>query len=219
MDRVYGAGEAVVAHLGDLADLRLGEASVGGHDPEGGALPPTQTGRCFREQLHRVAQRAVIQPRTCQHLTGLWVPDLAEGVYGGEGADDEAAREVYGGTPETTFHRAVHAQDFSYGRTCASSHAPLGEVAARGRRSRLVAHRRVGTYQRIPDNDIEEYGCRDQGYAGHAHVEAHALLFEEADDAVDGGEPEGAASGQEQGVRGTDGADRSQAVGLARTRG
>ena len=44
------------------------------------------------------------------------------------------------------------------------------------------------------------------------------LLFEEADDAVHGGEPEGATAGQEQGVRGTDGADRSEAVGLARTR-
>src|SRR5215211_3087725 len=49
VNRVYGAGESVVAHLGDLADLRLGEARVGGHDPQGGTLTPTQTGSSLWE--------------------------------------------------------------------------------------------------------------------------------------------------------------------------
>src|ERR687897_3922245 len=44
MNGIYCAGEAVVAHLGDLAYLRLGEARVGSHDPERGVLSPTQTG-------------------------------------------------------------------------------------------------------------------------------------------------------------------------------
>src|SRR5918995_2665018 len=149
MDRVYGAGEAVVAHLGDLADLRPGEASVGGHDPECGALPPAQAGSGLGEKLHRIAKRAIFQSRTCQHLPGPRVPDLAESVHGGDGAYDEAAIEVGRGAPQATFHRAVHAEDLPYRRTRASSRAPLGEVAARGHRGRLVAHRRVGTYQGI----------------------------------------------------------------------
>src|ERR671910_2200130 len=133
VDRVYGAGEAVVAHLGDFTYLRLGEVRVGSHDPECGALPPAQAGSGPGEQLYRVAQGAVFQSRTRQHLPGLRVPDLAESVYGGEGTDDEAAVEVDRGAPEAAFHRAVHAEDFPYRRTRASSHAPLGEVAARGR--------------------------------------------------------------------------------------
>ena len=63
---------------------------------------------------------------------------------------------------------------------------------------------------------VEENGRRDEGYVCHTDVETDALLFEEADDSVCGGEPKGAATRQEQGVRWTDRPHRSQAVGLPR---
>ena len=94
--------------------------------------------------------------------------------------------------------------------------AALGEVAARGRGGRPVAHRRVGTHRGVPDDDVEEDGRRDQGYAGHAHVEADALLFQEANDAFRRGEPERASAGKQQGVCGTDGTDGPESVRLAR---
>src|SRR3712207_2674120 len=128
MNRVYGAGEAVVAHLGDLADLRLGEARVGSHYPECGALPPTQACSGLREQLHRVAKRAILQPWTRKHLPGPRVPDLTEGVHGGKGTDDKPASEVGRGAPEAAFHRVVHAEHLPYCRPCACSYASLSEV-------------------------------------------------------------------------------------------
>src|SRR5215208_2609812 len=36
--RINGAGQAVVGHLGDLRDLRLGEPCVRRHDTQGGVL-------------------------------------------------------------------------------------------------------------------------------------------------------------------------------------
>ena len=94
---------------------------------------------------------------------------------------------------------------------------PCAKAVAAERR--FVAHVRFGPGVGGTHGEIEDHSGRDQGYADGAHIEADALLFEEADDAVYGGEPEGATAGQEQGVRGSDGAYRSEAVGLARTRG
>ena len=78
------------------------------------------------------------------------------------------------------------------------------------RRPRLVAHRRVGARRGVSDDEVEEDGRGDQRDAGDADVEADALLFQEADDAVGGGEAEGAAAGQEQGVGAPDGAYRAR---------
>jgi hypothetical protein len=97
-------------------------------------------------------------------------------------------------------------------------YAALGEVAARGRGGRPVTHLCIGAHRGVPDDHVEEDGRRDEGYAGHAHVEAYALLFQEADDAVRGGEPERASAGQEKCVRPTHGADGRETVRLARAR-
>jgi hypothetical protein len=95
----------------------------------------------------------------------------------------------------------------------------LREGPTRGGGGGPVAHRGVGTDGGVADEHVEEDGGRDQGYPGHANVETDIPLLKEADHTVGGGQPEGAAAGQEQGVRGAHGAHGPQSVRLSRPGG
>src|SRR5918997_1143185 len=215
VDGVHGAGEAVVGHLRNLDGLGFREPGVGRHDAQSGVLPPPEIRGRLRQQGRRVAQRAIIAARACDRLPRLRVPDVAEGIDGGDGRDDEAFLGLRGGAADAALHSPVKAEYLPDAGTGPGPDAPLLEVPGGGGGRGLVAHRGVWTRPWVPHHDIEEDRRRDERDAGDADVQADAPLLQEADDAVGGGEAEGAAAGQQEAVGAPDGPDRAEAVRLA----
>src|SRR5829696_1925944 len=198
--RLYGAGEAVVRHLGHLVGCVLREGGVGSYDAQSSVLPPSHPRHGLGEQLHGVAERAVVHPGAGDHTPRVRVADIAEGIDCGKSRDDEAAVEPYGHAPDPPLHRPLHPEDLADGRACARADAALREVPALRRGGGLVAHREVGADRGISDEEVEEDGGGDQRDAGHPYVEADTALLKVADDPFGGGEAEGAPPGQQEGV-------------------
>ena len=130
-ERVYGAGEAVVAHLGDLVTCGLVRRALVATIPRV-VLSPTE----------RQRPRGVAPPcRPACRLPGADrpAPSLVRGSLTSPKAFT-AARAPTTRPPSrwaealrAALHRAVHAEDLPHGRPCACPDAALGEVAARGR--------------------------------------------------------------------------------------
>ena len=220
VDGIDRAGVAVLGHLRYPGGLRLGEARVGGDDPDGRVL----TGRPARlepatQQNAGVCQGgAVLGAYARDHPAGCRVDHVAHGIDRHQGGHHQPAGQRERGAPDPTFHRAAHPCQLPYGSARAGADTPRLH-GARGRTGRrLVPALGSGTDRPVPPyaQIVQDGRGHDRDAYDRADRVPDPPLLQIAHHPAGGVQPEGASAGEHDRVYGLDGVDRIEQVGLAR---
>jgi hypothetical protein len=159
-----------------------------------------------------------LQAGSGDDLPGGRVNYIAKRIYCGQGCDDQTIPDHLAGGAEAGFHRMVHAEGFSNGRSGAGAHVPLQGRAGGGIQAGLVAHSRIRADIGPAEAQIEQDRSRDDRNPGYAYVEADPALFQVAHNTGRRVESEGRTTGQDHGMDLGDQVHGVHGIGLAGAR-
>ena len=205
VDGVDAAGQAVLRHAGDLAELRFREGGVGQDRGQGGigqefVFPGF---RFLHHLLRGAAERFFVFREQARDLpAGVRIEHIAQRVHGRDRADLQVP-ELHRVTADTGFHAELHAFPFAHGGAAARAEIAVAVIRGfPGQAGGFTAHGGVRADVLVADGQVEEAGLDDERDFRDADVEADAVLLQEAHDAAGRVQAESAAAGKHDGVNG-----------------